>query len=148
MPMFRVAKPKGHAQLSADVSLAAGQQTVPLDELLWSEGDAGWASGPGFAPGRPGLYLVSGSIGRAAVASTSGLQVGVRVNGLAPQQFGTIITPSTTSAITSQIVLFAELDAGDVVTLVGTLHGSISATCRRIGTGLSVVRVGPERWTG
>lgn len=147
MPLFRPSKPKGHAALLADVSIAAGAQTIPLDSEVWSEGDVGWVGGPGFTVGRAGLYLVVGSIARAAVGATSSLQVRIHVNGAAPTSSTNVVTPATTGTVTAQCVEMLPLLVGDTVTLRGLLSGSAAATARAAGTKLVIARIGPERWT-
>lgn len=147
MPIFRVAKPKAQASLDADVLLPPGQNTIPLNVLDWGEGDHGWNGGDGFTVGRPGLYLCTASLSRAAVATTSGIQVKCLRNGAQVPNTATVLFPSTTTAVTIQVTAWYPCDVGDELQMAGTMHGTLSATARRIGTYFTVCRVGPERWT-
>lgn len=147
MAMFRSAKPKGLAGLAADTVLGPGQNVIPLTVLHWSEGDVGFVPGSGFQVGRAGLYLCTGSLSRAAVGTTSGVQVKVLRNGTQSPPQPTIIFPSSTAATTVQVVALYPCDVSDVLQLAGTMHGTAAATARAIGTYLTVVRIGPERWT-
>lgn len=148
MTLFRAAKPKGCANLSADTVMAAGQNVIPLNTLLYSEGDIGWAGGPGFTVGRPGLYLVIASLARAAVGTAASLQVRVFVNGGSTAYSGITQFPSSTSLASAQRTACIPLAAGDLVELAGTLHGTATATAKAVNSMLTVVRIGPERWTG
>lgn len=147
MGVFRVCKVKGSARLSADTPMPAGQNVIPVDELTWSEGDVGFLPGVGFQVGRAGLYLVLCSLSRAAVAAASQMQVRLFINGAAPADVITVVNPSTSAVITNQSIDLQPLNAGDTVSLVGTLSSSATVNARRIGTKLVVARIGPERWT-
>lgn len=147
MSLFRPCKPKGSARLSADTPITSGQHIIPVNELTWSEGDIGFVSGSGFAVGKAGLYLIIGSLSRPAISTASQMQVRIFVNGSNPADGVNVVNPSTSAAITNQVVELFPLQAGDLVQLAGTLSATLTVNARRISTKLSLARVGPERWT-
>lgn len=146
MPIFRVGKPKMKIGLLADVNIAAGSHTIPLDRLVWSEGDVTMAS-DGIVIGKGGLYLVVASLSRDSGAANTQMQVIIWQNGLKAPDTTTVLTSQTSTVQTSQVVEFIPCAAGDVLTLRGTLSSTAAINARASNTFLSAVRVGPERWT-
>lgn len=143
MPTFRSGKPYCLLTLSGLTSHTAGQHQVPFDVAV--EDPVGQADGAGGVTiDRDGLYMVSYGVGRNSVASTSVVNARAFV--------GAVILsgsngPSTTSAVIVSGARTEFLEAGDVVTLQALLHTSITADFATLSTYLSVVRVGPVRWT-
>lgn len=147
MSLFRVAKPRCKVRLSADAVLGAGQVTIPLDELVWEDPAGIWTGGPGITVDRAGLYVVQSTLSRQTPGSSMQMQSRHFVNGAFPAEAATITLGANSNTITQPACDWLELDDGDVVTLVGTIGTVAGSTARRIGTFLTVARVGPVRWT-
>lgn len=143
MPGFRVGKPRGRARLSADVLLAAGFATIPLDLIDFDEPVA-WDGAGNYTIGKTGLWLVSWQLQRRSTATSSQITTRIQRNGvfLAGGQ-----GPGTGQDHTVPFTQLFELVLGDVLAFQGRGHSILPWSAGSTQTAASITRVGPERWT-
>lgn len=144
MPIFRTGMPGAMLSLSADASVSSGG-VVPFNVTDWSEQWPGIAGGVLTVP-RVGTYLVTARWARPAIAAAVTLTMSVRLNG------ADVVTSeraaATTAAIRGSISGLIRCAAGGTIDLRPVTSNASSTTMTASATRLSVIRVGPERWTG
>lgn len=142
MPTFRPGKPWGIGSLTANRSVAAG-----LNPITWDveDGDpgGGW-SGPDYTIPTSGMYLLTGGALRQGTGTASIIFAEIVVNG---QAVTSQYLNTTAVAMVVSLARYLSLEAGDTVRLNVQGHVSATSTLGQYQTFLSIVRLGPVRWT-
>lgn len=142
MPVFRPGKPRWVGRLSAAATIAAGGTAIPWDTVA-SDGAWGTNVTGGTTVSIDGLYVVSFQLQRTAGTGGQSPSAGLFLNG---DQVGGGISVSVATEGFAEGHLVDELVEGDVIvakSMTSTTGGKQVGTRSR----LSIVRVGPVRWT-
>ncbi len=142
MPIFRPGKPYLVASRATDYMAPIGLHRVPFDV---AEADpAGFWTGEEYTVPTSGQYLIVGGVGRLVVPTASILSARLEVNNVGVAQ--ETITQGL-NGLSASLVAYKRLTAGDVVHLEAVAHTLLGVVIPGILCHLSIVRLGPVKWT-
>lgn len=145
MPTFRSGKPWCTFS-NANANAGSGLNAIAL---AGGDGDGDIDLKPGdntkVLISLAGLYLITWSIGRATVASSSGIIGGLTID---TQVLATSRTPATTGLVSIHGTRLLQAVIGTEISMQCQFSASASVAFDALATQLGVVRVGPVRWTG
>jgi hypothetical protein len=140
--IFRPGKPVVLASLTADKAVLAGNSFVVWDQA--EEDPPGQWIGSEITVERSGKYLITAGAGRGLATVSSSFIVRIKVNQIS---VATVSMPPSTGLTMGSLSRFLSLVAGDVVQLEVNPTSAGLMTLAFRNTYLSVVRLGPKKWT-
>ncbi len=142
MPTFRPGKPYVLASLVADKAVPAGNSYVVWDQA--EQDPPGQWVGSAITIERDGKYLITAGAMRGGTVVSSGFIVRIEINGIT---VATVSLAASTGLVAASLSRFLSLVAGDVVQLEVNVAAAGLPTLAFRSTYLTVVRLGPRRWT-